>query len=133
MAFKITTKQTSGKQVVWKFENTERQFTSDVERFKRNVEFWKGKLMIGNDVQVEILEGLQWLQDLLTDEKHTVDVQHEEITELETELYDDTIITSEPAVESLLDQLDPESSVYQSLATPASPAKRAPRKKATDL
>ena len=79
MSFKIENKQASGKQVKWKFETSERIFTSDVERFKRNVQFWKSKLMIDDTVQVEILEGIQWLQDHLTEEKNIVDVEHEEI------------------------------------------------------
>ena len=124
MFLKIKNKKASGKQVKWKFETSDRIFTSDVERFKRNVQFWKSKLMIADDVQVEILEGIQWLQDHLTEEKNIVDVEHEEIQDdsllvemseefnqlLETLENDEPIIDSTP-IESDGNESDPQPSV----------------------
>tara|TARA_R110000868_G_scaffold126226_3_gene333209 strand:+ start:304 stop:738 length:435 start_codon:yes stop_codon:yes gene_type:complete len=124
MSFKIENKQMSNKQVKWKFETSDRIFTSDVERFKRNVQFWKSKLMIDDTVQVEILEGIQWLQDHLTEEKNIVDVEHEEIQDdsllvemseefnqlLETLENDEPIIDSTP-IESDGNESDPQPSV----------------------
>jgi hypothetical protein len=146
MSFKITTKQTSNKKVTWCFEGSDRQFISDVERFKRNVQFWKTKLMIADDVQVEILEGIQWLQDHLAEEKNIVDVEHEEVqddsllvemteefNELLETLEHDESTTDSTHNESDSNELDAQPSVSEDTADTIDTPKPKTRKKATDL
>ena len=142
MSFKITNKQMSNKQVTWKFETIERQFTSDVERFKRNVQFWKSKLMVADDVQVEILEGIQWLQDHIAEEKNIVDVEHEEMEDdsllvemteefnelLETIENDEPTIDSTPS-ESNGDELSAQPSVSEDITDTVDTTVKKPRKK----
>jgi len=141
MSFKITNKL-AGKQIKWKFESFENIYTSDVERFKRNVQFWKKKLMIADDVQVEILEGVQWLQDHLAEEQNIVDVEHEEVVEdsllvemseefnelLETLENDEPIIDSTP-IESDSNEPDPQPSISEDTTDTVDTAKPKVRKK----
>lgn len=127
MAFKITTKEGSGKQVTWKFETIERTFTSDVERFKRNVQYWKQKLMVDDTVQVEILEGVQWLQDHLAEEKNIQDVEHEIVEE------NDELTLNSRLGSTDCDELNAEPGLPQDIEAPINPPKRKPRKKTTDL
>jgi len=146
MSFKIENKQVSGKQVTWKFETIERQFTSDVERFKRNVQYWKSKLMVGVDVQVEILEGIQWLQNHLAEEKNIVDVEHEEIqddsllVEMSEEFNEliETLENDEPTIDSTTiesndDEPSAEPSVSEDLTDTHDTPKPKSRKKTTNV
>ena len=128
MAFKIEQRQPSGKQVKWKFETIERIFTSDVEKFKRNVQFWKQKLMVDDTVQVELLEGASFLQNHLAEERNIVDVEHEIV-----EQNDDELITDSLPEFPNCDELDAEPGLPQDTETPVDTPKRKPRKKATDL
>lgn len=114
MAFNITNVKTSGKQVKWKFENIENVYTSDVERFRRNVQFWMKKLNLAADTQVELLEGAQWLQDHMAEEKNIVDVDHEIVEEpKQIEETNDTDVTDSTTVEPSGDESDAEPSVAQ--------------------
>lgn len=134
MAFQITNKSASGKQVKWRFENTENIFTSDVERFRRNVQFWMKKLNMAPDTQVELLEGAQWLQDHMAEEKNIVDVDHE-IVEEPTNLIEETndTTTDNSNVEPSGDESIAESSVAQTTEDTVDTPKPKSRKKASDL
>lgn len=122
MSFKITNLKPSGKMVKWRFEGYENVFTSEVERFKRNVEFWKNKLMVANDVQVELLEGAQWLQNYLEAEKQIIDVEHEIVED------DATITDSTPELASG-DEPDAQPNVEQTTEDTVDTPKRKPRSK----
>ena len=128
MSFKITTKEGPGKKITWKFETHDEIFTSDVERFKRNVQFWKQKLMVDDTVQVELLSGAQWLQDHLVEERNIQDVEHEIVEE-----NDDELITDSLPEFPECDEPAEQPSVPQDTETPVDTPKRKPRKKATDL
>ena len=134
MAFQIPNKQASGKQVKWRFENTENIFTSDVERFRRNVQFWMKKLNMAPTTQVELLEGAQWVQDHLAEEKNIVDVDHEIVEETNLiEETNDTDVTDSPAIEPSGDEPIAESSVAQAAEDIVDTPKPKSRKKAADL
>lgn len=128
MAFKIEQRQPSGKQVKWKFETIERIFTSDVEKFKRNVQFWKQKLMVDDTVQVELLEGASFLQNHLAEERNIVDVEHEIVEENDNEL---TLNSRLGSTNSHI--IDEQSNVDETPANIVNTPKRKPRKKTTDL
>ena len=132
MAFNIINKTASNKKVVWKFETLDRVFTSDLERFKRNVAYWKDKLQVGADVQVELLEGGQFLYEFLQEEKNIVDVEHTDVTEpqLESRLEDNEhIIPTEPAIESPVDEPSTQSDLFEDLESDVHTPKRKSRKK----
>jgi hypothetical protein len=134
MAFNIINKAASNKKVTWKFETLDRVFTSDLERFKRNVSYWKEKLQIGADVQVELLEGGQFLYDFLQEEKNIVDVEHTDVTEepqIESRLEENEhTIAIEPAIESRVDESDAQPSVSEVTESPIDTDKPKRRKKA---
>ena len=92
----INNQKVSEHRIEWKFETNERVFVSHADKFKRNVQFWKAKLMIGDDVQVEILNGAQTLYEHLEAEKGIIDVEHEEINQTLAE--HDTLIDDSVAV-----------------------------------
>lgn len=133
MAFNIINKAASNKKVVWKFETLDRVFTSDLERFKRNVAYWKDKLQVGADVQVELLEGGQFLYDYLQEEKNIVDVEHTEVTEepqIESRLEENEhTIPTEPAIESPVDEPSTQSDLFEDLEADVHTPKRKSRKK----
>lgn len=146
MAFQITNKNASGKQVKWRFENTETIYTSDVERFKRNVQFWMKKLNMAPTTQVELLEGAHWLQDHMAEEKNIVDVEHEEVVEdsllvemseefnelIETLENDEPTIDSTP-IESDSNESAKQSDLFEDLESDVDTAKPKSRKKATNV
>ena len=146
MAFNIINKAASNKKVVWKFETLDRVFTSDLERFKRNVAYWKDKLQVGADVQVELLEGGQFLYDYLQEEKNIVDVEHTDVTEerffagankrrfeepqIESRLEENEhTIPTEPAIESRVDESSTQSDLFEDLEADVHTPKRKSRKK----
>ena len=132
MAFNIINKAASNKKVVWKFETLDRVFTSDLERFKRNVAYWKEKLQVGADVQVELLEGGQFLYDYLQEEKNIVDVEHTDVTEpqLESRLEENEhTIPTEPAIESPVDEPSTQPDLFEDLEADVHTPKRKSRKK----
>lgn len=146
MAFQITNKNASGKQVKWRFENTENIYTSDVERFKRNVQFWMKKLNMAPTTQVELLEGAQWLQDHMAEEKNVVDVEHEEVVEdsLLVEMSEEfnelieTLENDEPTIDSTPNESDSnesakQSDLFEDLESDVDTAKPKSRKKATNV
>ena len=131
MAFQITNKSLSGKKVKWRFENTENVYTSDVERFRRNVQFWINKLNMAPDTQVELLEGAQWLQDHMAEEKNIVDVDHE-IVEEPTNLIEetnDTDVTDSTTVEPSGDEPATQPDLFEDLESDVNTPKPKSRKK----
>ena len=135
MAFQITNAKPSGKQVKWKFETLENIYTSDVERFKRNVQFWMKKLNLAADTQVELLEGAQWLQDHIAEEKNIVDVDHEivedatEIPTLNSRLEPNDTTTDSPIIEPSGDESTTQPDLFEDLEGDVNPPKPKSRKK----
>ena len=122
----INNQKVNEHRIEWRFEGTAQVYVSTADKFKRNVQFWKAKHMIGDDVQVEILHGAKELYDYLQMEKGIEDVEHEIIEN------DDTII-DQSSDEPSGDELDAESSVPQNTEDTDSAPKRKSRKKTTDL
>lgn len=130
MAFQITNVKTSGKQVKWKFETLENVYTSDVERFRRNVQFWMKKLNLAADTQVELLEGAQWLQDHMAEEKNIVDVDHEIVEEpKQIEETNDTDVTDSTTVEPSGDEPATQRDLFEDLESDVNTPKPKSRKK----
>ena len=133
MAFKMNTKAPN-KKVKWKFETLDQEFISDLERFKRNVSYWKSKLQVSDEVQVEILEGGQHLYQFLEEEKNIIDVEHTEVTEepqLESRLEENEhIIPTDAAIESRVDESDAQPDLFEDLESDVNTPKPKRRKKA---
>jgi hypothetical protein len=127
----INNQKVSEHRIEWKFETNERVFVSHADKFKRNVQFWKAKLMIGDDVQVEILNGAQTLYEHLEAEKGIIDVEHEEINQTPTE--HDTLIDDSVAVESDSHQLDAQPDMGEVAEDTVSAPKRKRKPKTTNL
>ena len=122
----INNQKVNEHRIEWKFETNARVFVSTADKFKRNVQFWKDKLMIGDEVQVEILNGAKELYDYLQAEKGIEDVEHEIIE-------NDEPIIDQSSNEPSGDELDAESSLSENTEDTDSTPKRKSRKKTTDL
>ena len=127
----INNQKVSEHRIEWKFETNERVFVSHADKLKRNVQFWKAKLMIGDDVQVEILNGAQALYEHLEAEKGIIDVEHEEINQTPAE--HDTLIDDSVAVESDSHQLDAQPHMGEVAEDTVSAPKRKRKPKTTNL
>jgi hypothetical protein len=144
MAFKIINNtKVDENRIVWKFETLDKEFTSTADKFKRNIAFWQAKYNIGTDVKVEILNGVENLYAQLEADKNIIDVEHTEVTDIPTEattdltetlksrIEDGEIITSEPAIESRVDEPTEQSDVFEDSESDVHTPKRKSRKKAS--
>ena len=122
----INNQKVNEHRIEWRFEGTAQVYVSTADKFKRNVQFWKAKHMIGDDVQVEILNGAKELYDYLQMEKGIEDVEHEIIE-------NDEPIIDQSSNEPSGDELDAESSLSENTEDTDSAPKRKSRKKTTDL
>jgi hypothetical protein len=143
MAFKIINNtKVDENRILWKFETLDKEFTSTADKFKRNVAFWQAKYNIGTDVKVEILNGVENLYAQLEADKNIIDVEHTEVTDIPTEattdltetlksrIEDGEIITSEPAIESRVDEPTEQSDVFEDSESDVHTVKPKRRKKA---
>jgi hypothetical protein len=144
MAFKIINNtKVDENRIEWKFETLDKVFTSTADKFKRNIAFWQAKYNIGTDVKVEILNGVENLYAQLEADKNIIDVEHTEVTDIPTEattdltetlksrIEDGEIITSEPAIESRVDEPTEQSDVFEDSESDVHTPKRKSRKKAS--
>ena len=136
MAFKIINNtKVDENRIEWKFETLDKVFVSTSDKFKRNVAFWQAKYNIGTDVKVEILNGVEHLYAHLDAEKNIVDVEATVIEDIATETLEsrleenEHIITSEPAIESRVDEPTEQSDLFEDLEGDVNPPKRKSRKK----
>lgn len=147
MAFKIINNQkVDENRIEWKFESMDRVFVSNADKFKRNIEFWKQKFMIGADVQVEILNGVEHVYAQIEADKNIEDVEHEEVkddslleemsekfNELLENLENDELTTDQPISEPDCDEPSAQPSVSEDTENTVSAPKRKPRAKTTKL
>jgi hypothetical protein len=144
MAFQIINNtKVDENRIEWKFETLDKVFVSTADKFKRNIAFWQTKYNIGTDVKVEILNGVEHLYAQLDAEKNIIDVEHTEVTDIPTEattdltetlksrIEDGEIITSEPAIESRVDEPTEQSDVFEDSESDVHTPKRKSRKKAS--
>ena len=144
MAFQIINNtKVDENRIEWKFETLDKVFVSTADKFKRNIAFWQAKYNIGTDVKVEILNGVEHLYAQLDAEKNIIDVEHTEVTDIPTEattdltetlksrIEDGEIITSEPAIESRVDEPTEQSDVFEDSESDVHTPKRKSRKKAS--
>ena len=147
MGFKIINNQkVDENRIEWKFENMDRVFVSNADKFKRNIEFWKAKFNVGADVQVEILNGVEHVYAQIEADKNTQDVEHEvveddslleqmseDFNELLENLENDELTIDQPISESGSDELNAQPSVHKDTENTISAPKRKPRTKTTKL
>ena len=106
--FIVDGKEVTDNRIQWKFKGTDLEFKSDESKLERNIQFWRNKYKIGNDVEIEYLNVKKVEEDVKP-------------------------IISEPAVESVVESNDSiiteEPSVSQDTKDSVNTPKRKPRKK----